>query len=87
MTWDWKEQLDFSVLNEALQDVFNGRNVPSITDAQFDGDSSAAVISSEPIEVEQAKKIYHRYAGLEDDKNPHNKVIEIETKPKAAPGK
>jgi len=75
--WDWKDQPDLKWLNESLQDVFNKKNAPCITQVDTGGDSYAVVVSGEIINDKQAQKIYDRYDRLPDEKNPHNKVLDI----------
>ena len=75
--WDWKALIDIEWLDKALADVFNGKNLPSITVVDSGGDSYYIVVSSDPLTEEQAQKVYEKYNRRRDERNPCNKVLEI----------
>lgn len=76
--WDWKGQPDIEWLNEALKDVFNGKNTPCVMEIETDGDDCAIVVSSEIVDKKQAQKIYDDYDELPEEMHPSNKVLDIE---------
>ncbi|OGH87947.1 MAG: hypothetical protein A2469_01695 [Candidatus Magasanikbacteria bacterium RIFOXYC2_FULL_40_16] len=78
ISWDWKEQIELEFLNKALQEVFNSKNAPCVTQIlDTGGDSYAVVVSGEVIDEKQAQKIYDRYNLLPIGKNPYVKVLDI----------
>ncbi len=78
LMWDWKGQVDIEWFNEALANVFNGKNLPSITEIDPDSDSYEIVVCSDALTKDQAQAIWEACTDLEDEHHPLNTVVEID---------
>ena len=78
LTWDCRGQINIKNLNRAISEVFDGKQIPSVTDAQFGGDSYAVVVSSESLTEEQAHAVYHSNQIDRETDNPHDFTVEID---------
>ncbi len=76
--WDWKESPNLKNLNEFLQEVYNGKNAPSVVEVKTGSDSGTAVICSDIVDAAKAQKIYNRFKRCGDDTTPYNVLREVE---------
>jgi len=72
--WDWKELLDPNEVSRALQQVYDGENIPTIRDVFTDSDQHTWVISRYDLSKEEAQRIYDEidYSDFSEETDPRD---------------
>lgn len=58
LTWDWKQSVDVSQLQQALIRVFDGTNCPRVYDIDTASDEYGMLVSAKPLTPEQVQNIW-----------------------------
>ena len=81
--WDFSTQINMAELSQVLQEVFNGKTLPCISEVDTHSGDCGILITSENVNQEQAQGIFDKYDNWPTKKNrgvinPSEQMIDIE---------